>query len=71
MNNGLLAIVADTRGITEGEALGIHLNGARPELRVGADPQRRIVCEPLSEFTLALREAGGIVAYLRRHRTLA
>ena len=70
VNNGLLAIAADTSGIAEGEALELHLAGAVPELRAGGSPMRRIKCEPLSEFTLALRNAGGIVPYLRRHRTL-
>lgn len=71
VNNGLLAIVADTAGIAEGEAIDIRFNGAQPELRVGGCPARSVACEPLSPFTLALREAGGLVPYLRRHRTLA
>jgi len=71
VNNGLLAIVADTDGIAEGEPVALRLAGAVPELMVGAPPGRRVACEPLSGFTLALREAGGIVPYLRRHRALA
>lgn len=71
VNNGLLAIVADTSAIAEGDRLELHLAGALPELRVGGAPSRRIACEPLSELTLSLREAGGIVPYLRRHRKLA
>ena len=71
INNGLLAVVADTDGIVEGQSLTLHLAGARPELRVGPEPARSVACEPLSELTLALREAGGLVPYLRRHRKLA
>ena len=71
VNNGLLAIVADTGGIAEGDPLEIALAGAQPELRVGAGAGRAIACEPLSPFVLSLREAGGIVPYLRQHRTLA
>jgi 3-isopropylmalate/(R)-2-methylmalate dehydratase small subunit len=32
---------------------------------------RRIACEPMPEFMLAMREAGGLVAYLRLHGKLA
>lgn len=71
VNNGLLAIVADTTGITEGEPLELQLAGAVPVLRVGREPSRRVECEPLPELTLALRGAGGIVGYLLQHRKLA
>jgi len=71
VNNGLLAIVADTSGIEEGQRLEVHLAGSRPELRVMTEPARTVPCEPLPPFMLALREAGGLVPYLRRHRTLA
>jgi 3-isopropylmalate/(R)-2-methylmalate dehydratase small subunit len=70
VNNGLLAIVADTAGIAEGEALELHLTGSQPDLRVGV-AGRSIACEPLPDFMLAMREAGGLVPYLRQHRTLA
>lgn len=71
VNNGLLAIVADTRGVAEGQPLEVHLDGTRPELRVMTAPARILACEPLPPFMLAIREAGGLVPYLRRHRTLA
>jgi 3-isopropylmalate/(R)-2-methylmalate dehydratase small subunit len=71
VNNGLLVVVADTSGIAEGEPLSLHLDGERPELRVGAPAARRVACGPLPEFMLALREGGGLVPYLRRHRRLA
>jgi 3-isopropylmalate/(R)-2-methylmalate dehydratase small subunit len=70
VNNGLLAIVADTSAIAEGDALEISFDGAQPKLRLAATGHV-IACEPLSPFTLALREAGGLVPYLRQHRTLA
>lgn len=71
VNNGLLAIVADTTGIAEGQRIEVHLDGAQPELRVTSGPARSVPCEPLPPFMLAMREAGGLVPYLRRHRTLA
>ncbi len=71
INNGLLAIVADTSLIAEGQPLEVHLSGAQPELRVGGHPVHTIPCEPLQEFVLAMREAGGLNPYLRQHRKLA
>lgn len=71
INNGLLAIVADTSGIVEGQRLELHLAGAQPQLRVTGEPARSVLCDPLPPFMLAMREAGGLVPYLRRHRTLA
>ncbi len=71
INNGLLAIVADTDPIVEGQRLEVHLSGARPELLVGEPPARSITCEPLPDFVLAMRKAGGLVPYLRQHRKLA
>lgn len=71
INNGLLAIVADTSGIAEGQRLQVHVAGALPQLLVMGEPARSVPCEPLPPFMLAMREAGGLVPYLRRHRTLA
>jgi 3-isopropylmalate/(R)-2-methylmalate dehydratase small subunit len=71
LNNGLLVLVADTDGIAEGDALELSLEGPTPELRVIAQRARRIACEPMPEFMLTMREAGGLVAYLRRHGKLA
>lgn len=71
INNGLLVVVADTSDITEGASLQLHLAGAQPELRAGPEPARRIPCEPVPDFMLAMREAGGLVPYLRWHRKLA
>jgi 3-isopropylmalate/(R)-2-methylmalate dehydratase small subunit len=71
VNNGLLAITADTTGIAEGQRLELRVCGAVPQLTVIGEPSRQIACEPLSDLALALREAGGIVPYLRQHRSLA
>jgi 3-isopropylmalate/(R)-2-methylmalate dehydratase small subunit len=71
VNNGLLAIAADTSGVREGDAIELHLDGAAVQLHVAGEARRVIDCEPLSELALALREAGGLVPYLRRHRTLS
>lgn len=71
INNGLLAIVADTDPIVEGQRLEVHLSGAHPELRIGEPPGHCIPCEPLPDFVLAMRKAGGLVPYLRQHRKLA
>jgi 3-isopropylmalate/(R)-2-methylmalate dehydratase small subunit len=71
LNNGLLVLVADTSGIAEGDALQVCLDRPTPELRVISQPSRRIACEPMPEFMLTMREAGGLVAYLRLHGKLA
>ncbi|MGO4152299.1 LeuD/DmdB family oxidoreductase small subunit [Cupriavidus sp. YAF13] len=74
INNGLLLITADTAGIAEGNALTLRLDGAGAELMVGhacEAPTRRIPCEPVPDIVLAIRAAGGLVAYLRQHRKLA
>ena len=63
-------VVADTSLVAEGEALALRFAGGQPELHAGLAPARRIRCEPVSDFMLALREAGGLVPYLRQHRTL-
>lgn len=70
INNGLLVVVADTSLVAEGEALTLCFAGGQPELHAGPAPARRIRCEPVSDFMLTLREAGGLVPYLRQHRTL-
>lgn len=69
INNGLLAIVADTRCIPEGAPLEIVLQGGRVEIVTGAGV-RRIEAEPVPEFVLGMRAAGGLVPYLRQHGRL-
>lgn len=72
VNNGLLLITAPTadlcESVREGETVALHLLGASAELRVGADERRVIPCEPVPDIVLTIREAGGLVPYLRRHR---
>jgi 3-isopropylmalate/(R)-2-methylmalate dehydratase small subunit len=71
LNNGLLALVADTSGVAEGDALQVCLDRPTPELRVISQFGRSIACEPMPDFMLAMREAGGLVPYLRMHGKLA
>jgi 3-isopropylmalate/(R)-2-methylmalate dehydratase small subunit len=71
LNNGLLVLVADTSGIAEGDGLQVCLDGPTPELRVIAPLSCSIACEPMPEFMRAMREAGGLVPYLRLHGKLA
>jgi 3-isopropylmalate/(R)-2-methylmalate dehydratase small subunit len=71
LNNGLLVLVADTSGIAEGDALQVCLDHPTPELLVISQLSRRIACEPMPEVMLAMREAGGLVTYLRLHGKLA
>ncbi len=68
LNNGLLAICADTEGIEEGEAIelsdaGVGEAGA-VQLRTGSG--RLLRCDPLPPFMQAMLEAGGLVPYLQR-----
>ncbi len=71
LNNGLLVLVADTRGIQDGDALQLRLDGPAPELCVLSEPLRRITCEPMPPFMLDMRAAGGLVPYLRKHSKFA
>jgi len=71
LNNGLLVLVADTSSIAEGDALQVCLDRPAPELRVISQLSRRIACEAMPAFMLTMREAGGLVPYLRQHGKLA
>lgn len=75
VNNGLLLVTADTDAlherVREGDAIALHLNGTHAELRGAgsdADSTRAIPCEPIPEIVLTIRDAGGLVPYLRQHR---
>jgi len=63
VNNGLLPVVCETRGIREGDRLTIT------EGRVLNDTTGEIIpAEPLPRVMLEIIEAGGLVGYmLRRH----
>jgi 3-isopropylmalate/(R)-2-methylmalate dehydratase small subunit len=67
----LLVLVADTGRIAEGDALQVCLDSPTPELRVISQRSRSIACEPMPELMRAMREAGGLVPYLRLHGKLA
>jgi 3-isopropylmalate/(R)-2-methylmalate dehydratase small subunit len=64
MNNGLLAVTADTSGIAEGAAIGLRLDDAGVLLlHVQGCATRR--CQPIAGFMLEMLNAGGLVPYLR------
>jgi 3-isopropylmalate/(R)-2-methylmalate dehydratase small subunit len=70
MNNGLLAVVADTGGIAEGDRLRLAL-GPDGGLTLQLNDTSRIDCEPIPEFMLRMLDAGGLVPYLREHGRFA
>jgi 3-isopropylmalate/(R)-2-methylmalate dehydratase small subunit len=71
MNNGLLAVVADTGRIAEGDTIELALDGhGRLQLHCRAagrpsDPACICECEPIAPFMLEMLECGGLVPYLR------
>ena len=71
INNGLLLVAVDTRGIGEGAGLELHMDGAVPELRVEGEGASRLASDSLPPFMRAMLDAGGLVPYLRQHRKLA
>ncbi len=78
VNNGLLPVTADTdllqEAVREGDAVTLHLSGAHAELHVGPRheaPLHVIPCEPVPDIVLTIRDMGGLVPYLRRHRRFA
>jgi 3-isopropylmalate/(R)-2-methylmalate dehydratase small subunit len=70
MNNGLLAVVADTGGIAENDRLRLALDPDRG-LTLQVNDTSRIDCEPIPEFMLRMLDAGGLVPYLREHGRFA
>ena len=72
INNGLLLLEADTSVIAEGAQLRVSLAGAQPVIAVGGgEKAQQLACAPVAAFVLAMRNAGGLVPYLRHHRSLA
>jgi 3-isopropylmalate/(R)-2-methylmalate dehydratase small subunit len=64
MNNGLLAVVADTARVREGDALTLALDGqGRLTLDNHRDPP--VACAPIAPFMLDVLDRGGLVPYLR------
>lgn len=68
LNNGLLPVVADTRAIAEGEPLALRMD-EQGRLLLDHGQAQPIVCEGLPEFVLNMLQAGGLVAYLKKHRS--
>lgn len=66
LNNGLLAVVADTSGIVEGEALQVKFD-EQGALCIHAEKAGVIACDPIAPFMLEMLNAGGLVPYLRKH----
>ncbi len=62
VNNGLLPLVCDTAGISEGDQLSLE-NGAVHNLTTG----RLIPVEPLPAIMREIVSAGGLVPYMLRH----
>jgi 3-isopropylmalate/(R)-2-methylmalate dehydratase small subunit len=64
LNNGLLAVVADTSAIREGDALRLSFD-EQGNLRLAVAGGGDIACDPIAPFMLEMLEAGGLVPYLR------
>jgi 3-isopropylmalate/(R)-2-methylmalate dehydratase small subunit len=62
VNNGLLPVICDTSRIREGDRLRIASGEVYNETTAEA-----IAAEPLPYIMRAIIEAGGLVAYFRRH----
>ena len=66
INNGLLPVICDTAGIDDGET--IEIAAAEDGLRVrGLASGFTAAAEPLPPAVRGIVEAGGLVAYLKRH----
>lgn len=68
INNGLLALTADTSAVREGAPLEIVAGDGGVRIRI--DGAHDVPAEPLPEFVLAMRDAGGLLPYLRAHGRL-
>lgn len=68
INNGLLPLVCDTRGIREGDVLSTDLS-AEPgaTVIVNARTGERLRPEPLPPIMHAILSMGGLVPYMRQH----
>jgi len=65
MNNGLLAVVADTAPVQEGDALSLALN-AHGRLVLDNHRDGLIECDPIAPFMFEILDMGGLVPYLRQ-----
>ncbi len=64
INVGLLPLIADTRGVEDGDELALDLEAQ--EL-VNRTRETRVPVDPVPRFVREILDAGGIVAYLNRH----
>jgi 3-isopropylmalate/(R)-2-methylmalate dehydratase small subunit len=64
MNNGLLAVVADTSRVAEGDVVTLALY-AQGRLLFGRQGEPPAACAPIAPFMLEMVEMGGLVGYLR------
>ncbi|MEO6897137.1 MAG: alpha-IPM isomerase [Caldimonas sp.] len=69
LNNGLLAIAAETDGIAEGDRIELLAAADGPAGAVELRTMRGglVRCDVLPPFMQAMLEAGGLVPYLRAH----
>ncbi len=65
VNNGLLPLMCDTTGIREGDRLAIERANGMVVHNVTTG--ERVFAGPLPGIMLEILEAGGLVAYFRRH----
>jgi 3-isopropylmalate/(R)-2-methylmalate dehydratase small subunit len=66
INNGLIPIECDTRGIAEGALLRAELDQSTVRL-VDRSRQREIACHPLPSIMVGILAEGGLVPYFRAH----
>jgi 3-isopropylmalate/(R)-2-methylmalate dehydratase small subunit len=66
INNGLLALTADTSGIAEGEQGAVVEHDGAVVLQMASG--RIVPCDPVPGFLLDIIRRGGLVPYLRENR---
>lgn len=70
INNGLIAVQCETAAIAEGDPLTVTLDG---EALTVTDPAKRLTLQgqPITGIMLDILRHGGLVPYMREHRTFA
>lgn len=66
INNGLIPVECDTRGIAEGDILHVRLDDAAVQV-TNQSQERSLGAAPMSRIVLAILEGGGLVQYIRKH----
>jgi 3-isopropylmalate dehydratase small subunit len=66
INNGLLPVQCDTKGVSEGDRLAVRVTGATAAV-ANLTTSRAVAGAPLSGIMLEILDAGGLVPYLRAH----